>query len=178
LARSTNRGVCASRAACITRTCTNGLGLRAGFGEAALLGFESALLLGECCVEVGPGGGLLRVARSRGRTLRLRNGLRAGAGGRRRSRRTAVGRMNDGPALAFGNFALDLFADLSGALGARTGRTFFVVELGLRPGLPPLAFVFARRFLLFARVQPIGEGGRYSDDELEVVENPVHERKG
>jgi len=178
LARSTKRGVCASRAACITRTCTNGFGLRTGFGEAALLGFESALLLGECRVEVRPGGGLLRMARSHRRTLRLRNGLRAWAGGRRRSRRTAVGRMHDGAALAFGDFALDLFADLSGSLGACTSRTFFVVEFGLRPGLPPLAFVFARRFLLFARVQPIGEGSRHSDDELEVVENPVHKRKG
>jgi len=85
--------------------------------------------------------------------------------------------MHDGTALAFGNLTLDLFADLAGPLGTRTGRTFFVVKLGLRPSLTSLAFVFSRGFLLFARVQPIGESGSHSDNELEMVENPVHRRK-
>jgi len=57
--------------------------------------------------------------------------------------------MDDGAALALGNFPLNLFADLTGPLGTRPGRTFFVVKLGLGP---PLVFIFARSLLLFARV--------------------------
>jgi len=114
-----------------------------------LLGFESALLLGECRVEVGTRGGLSHTW-ARRCTLRLGNGLRTWA--RCRGSRATVGRVRDRAALAFGDLALDLFADLAGPLGARTGRTFFVVKLSLGPGLPALALAFVRGFLLLARV--------------------------
>jgi len=154
-------------------TSTDCVSLGAGLGEAAAFGFDTPLLLGKCRVEVGPHSGLGR-AGPRGRSLRLGNRLRAGARSRCRSSGTAVCRMHDRAALALGDFALDLFANLAGPLGTRPSRAFFVVKLGL--GVP-LAFVFARGFLLPASVQPVGEGRRHSDDELEVVENPVHRRE-
>jgi len=85
--------------------------------------------------------------------------------------------MHDGTALAFGNFALDFLADLAGTLGTSAGRTFFVVKLRLGPGLTPLPFVFAGSLLLFACAQPVGKGGGHCDDELEMIENPVHRRE-
>lgn len=150
--------------------------LEAGFGESALLGREAPLLLGECRVEVGPR------SRTTGHIWASGGALRLGSGGARRLGTRGGGRaprrMDDGAALALGNFALDLFADLAGPLGPLASRTFFVVKLGL--GLPalPLRFVFASSFLMLARAQPVGKARCHSDDELEVVENPVHRRKG
>jgi len=157
--------------------CADRGGLGAGLVEAAAFGFDSPLLLGEGRVEVGAGGRLRR-AGARWDAVRLGSGLRTRAGGRSRHRHAAIGRMHDRAALAFGDFALDLFANLAGSLSAGAGRTFFVVEFGLGPLLPPFVFVFASGLLLFARVQPIGKGGSHCDNELEVVENPVHGRKG
>jgi len=155
------------------RSRANRFGLGSGFGQAAAFGLKAALLFGKRGVEVGAGS-RLRGARASGSTLRLRNGLRA----RRGDRPPAVCRMDDGPALAFRNFALDFLADLAGSFDTSAGCAFFVVKLRLGPGFTALVFVFAGGLLLFARTQPVGKGGGHCDDELEMVENPVHGEKG